>query len=84
MVTSDAVQVMVRVMAPYIGDTMARSAAEVHCRRIGVMDSTIEPAQVDVVLQKLETGLNIFLGREKSVAVISDVRRALQAAGGLP
>jgi len=81
MVTSEAVKIMVRVMAPYIGDTMARSAAEVHCRRIGVLESAIEPAQLEQVLQKLETGLNIFLGREKSGTVIAEVRRALQAKG---
>jgi hypothetical protein len=84
MVTSDAVHVMVKVMAPYIGDTMARSAAEAHCRKLEVLEGTIGPDQVELVLGKLLSGLNIFLGRERSAAVIGDVRRALQSAGGLP
>ena len=54
MVTSDAVQVMVSVMAPYIGDTLARSATEVHCRKLGVEEATIEPEQIEQVLGKLE------------------------------
>jgi hypothetical protein len=84
MVTSDAVQVMVSVMAPYIGDTLARSAAEVHCRNLGVPETAIDPGQIELVLRKLETGLHIFLGREKSTSVIADTRHALRAAGGLP
>ncbi len=84
MVTRDAVQVMVGVMAPYIGDTLARSAAEVHCLRVGADEATIEPEKIELVLRKLETGLHIFLGREKSGSVIAEARRALQAAGGLP
>lgn len=82
MVTSDAVQVMVSAMAPYIGETLARSAAEVHCRRVGALQATIDPGQIELVLQKLEAGLHIFLGRDKSAAVIADARRALQAEGG--
>jgi hypothetical protein len=84
MMTSDAVQVMVTVMAPYIGDTLARSAAEVHCRNLGVPATAIDPGQVELVLAKLEAGLHIFLGREKSSLVIADTRQALRAAGALP
>ena len=84
MLTSDAVQVMVTVMAPYIGDTLARSAAEAHCRKLEVLGGTIGPDQIELVLGKLLAGLNIFLGRERSAAVVADVRRALQTARGLP
>jgi hypothetical protein len=84
MVTSEAVQVMVSVMAPYIGETLARSAAEVHCRNVGVREAEIDAGQVELVLRKLEAGLHIFLGREKSAAAIVDMRSALRAAGGLP
>ena len=43
---------------------------------------TSDAVQV-MVLGKLLAGLNIFLGRERSAAVVTDVRRALQSAGGL-
>jgi hypothetical protein len=84
MVTTDAVQLIVGVMAPYIGDTMARSAVEVHCRNVGAREATIDAAQIEEVLRRLELGLHIFLGREKSGVVIADARRALRAQGGLP
>ena len=55
-----------------------------HCRNVGVREANIDAAQIELVLRKLETGLHIFLGREKSTATIVDMRRALRAAGGLP
>jgi hypothetical protein len=84
MLASEAVQVAVRVMSPYIGDTMARSAAETHCARLGVdvADGAISPEQLDLVLTKLGSGLNVFLGRDKSASVIAEVRRQLELAGG--
>ena len=83
METREAVQVIVDVMAPYIGDTMARSAAEAHCQKLGIASGTdATPEQLESLLGKLGSGLNIFLGRDKAAAVIADVRSALAARGG--
>jgi hypothetical protein len=80
METSEAVQVMVRVMTPYIGDTMARSATEAHCRKLGIpMGSPMSSEQLELLLTKLAGGLNIFLGRDKAAAVIAEIRSALGA-----
>jgi hypothetical protein len=81
MLTSEAVQVMVNVLAPYIGDTMARSAADAHCQKLGIAAGDLGPEQLDVLLAKIGSGLNIFLGRDKSAAVVGEVRRALADAG---
>jgi hypothetical protein len=81
MLTNDAVPIMVKVMAPYVGDTMARSATEAHCQRLGVAGGSIEPEQVDILLAKLGAGLNVFLGKDKSATVIAEVRAALAAEG---
>ena len=78
MTTSEAVEVMVRAMAPYIGDTMARSATEAHCQRLGIA-ATMSRDQVETLLGKLGGGLNIFLGRDKAASVIAEVRAALAA-----
>lgn len=82
METSRAVDVVVAAMAPYIGETMARSAAEAHCRKLG-LDGALGPGQLEQLLAKLGSGLNIFLGREKSAAVIASARQALAGAGGV-
>jgi hypothetical protein len=81
MSTSEVVKVMVQVMAPYIGETMARSAAEAHCHKLGIADGAISSEQIEALLTRLGSGLNIFLGREKSTSVIEQIRVALRGAG---
>ena len=71
---------IVEVMAPYIGDTMARSATLAHCRKLGIGE-TLSPTDLDALLARLGSGLNIFLGRDRSAAVLAETRRALEAAG---
>jgi hypothetical protein len=82
MTTSEAVQTVVKVMAPYIGETMARSATEAHCQKLGIAAGAVSPEQVEALLAKLGGGLNIFLGRDKSATVVAEARRALAVAEG--
>ena len=81
MLTSEAVKVMVDVMAPFVGDTMARSAAEAHCLKLGIADGAISSEQVEALLARLGSGLNIFLGREKSSSVVDQMRAAVGVVG---
>jgi hypothetical protein len=81
MATSEAVEAIVKAMAPYIGDTMARSATEAHCQKLGI-SGAMSPEQQEALLAKLGGGLNIFLGRDKSASVVAEVRSALAALGG--
>lgn len=83
MTTTETLDAIVKALGPHIGDTMARSATEAHCQKLGIAAaSPIRPDQLEGLLAKLGGGLNIFLGREKSVAVIGELRRALAAQGG--
>lgn len=83
MTTTETVDALVKVLAPYIGDTMARSAIEAHCQKLGIAAaSPVRPDQLEALLGKLGGGLNIFLGREKSASVIGEVRLALTALEG--
>jgi hypothetical protein len=81
MTTSEATEAMAKALTPYIGDTMARSAIEAHCQKLGIA-ATMSPDQREALLAKLGGGLNIFLGRDKSASVIAEVRDALAALGG--
>ncbi len=82
MTPTEAVDAMVKVMAPYIGDTMARSATEAHCQKLGIAGATVTRDQVETLLAKLGGGLNIFLGRDKSATVIAEARSVLAALEG--
>jgi hypothetical protein len=82
MTTNEAVNALVEVLSPYIGSTMARSATEAHCQKLGIAGGPVSPEQVESLLGKLGGGLNIFLGRDKSTSVVAEARRALAAVEG--
>jgi hypothetical protein len=82
MTTTEAVEAVVKVMTPHIGGTMARSATEAHCQKLGIAGATVSHDQLEALLGKLGGGLNIFLGREKSASVVAEARSALAALEG--
>jgi hypothetical protein len=75
--TSDVVLTIVRVVAPYLGETLARSAAQAHCQKLGIAGDRMLPAQAEALIGKVGAGLNVFVGREKASAVVADLRRAI-------
>ncbi len=66
------------VLAPYIGDLMARTAAAAHCRRLGIEGPVLDHHEVELLLEKLGLGLVIFLGHGKTALVIASVRQAIE------
>ena len=78
MTTRETIDSVVKVLGPYIGETMARSATEAHCQKLGIANaSALSAEQLESLLGKLGGGLNIFLGRDKSKTAIGEVRDAL-------
>ena len=59
---------------------MARSSIELYAKRLGINGSALSAAQLDQLLRQLSLGLNIFIGREKTEAVVAEIRSAV---GGL-
>jgi hypothetical protein len=80
MVTAEVVQQIVTAIAPFIGENMARSAAQMHCEKLGIVDPTMTPQQLDLLITKLETGLRVFMGREKAASLMAPLRIRLGAA----
>jgi hypothetical protein len=79
MVTAEAVHEIVAAITPYIGENMARSATRVHCEKLGIGDGTVTPEQVDLLISRLESGLCVFMGREKASSLMTPLRRKLGA-----
>jgi hypothetical protein len=80
MVTADAVQEIVTAITPFVGENMARSATRVHCEKLGIADGTVTPEQIAQLILKLETGLRVFMGREKASSVMGPLRARLGGA----
>ena len=66
-----------KAIAPYIGEMMANSSIEMHCRKIGI-DGTIDHRQFDELLRRLGLGLNIFIGRDKTATVMQQIRSGVE------
>jgi hypothetical protein len=79
--TKDALDTIIAVLSPYLGETMARSAARAHCEKLGIVvdGADITREQFDALLRKLTQGLNIFIGREKAAAVVGEIQAAVAA-----
>ena len=57
---------------------MARTAASAHCRDLGIVGDAMGRGQVDALLGKLGLGLVIFLGKDKTAAVVETMRRSIE------
>jgi hypothetical protein len=72
----DALATVVRVVAPYFGETMATAAVEMHRNKLGLDGAVLTEAQLDALLHKIGMGLVIFVGRKKSEQIVRDARAA--------
>ena len=72
---------IVKVLSPYLGATMAAASARTQCEKLGIAGETISAEQAAALIGKLGAGLTVFVGREKSAAVVAEIRNALAAQG---
>lgn len=79
--TKDALDTIVGMLSPYLGETMARAAALAHCQKLGILvdGAEITKEQLDALLRKFAQGLNIFVGREKAALVVGEIHAAMAA-----
>jgi hypothetical protein len=69
------IQTISDAIEPYVGKLMAKSSIEAHLKRLGINgESTLSSKSVEQLLDQIALGLNVFIGREKTDAVISQVR----------
>jgi hypothetical protein len=80
--TGEVLEVIQASLSPYVGRLMARTAAAAHCRTLGIDGERIDDGQIDQLLEKLKLGLVIFVGKDKTDAVIASIRRGIDALGG--
>ena len=69
--------VLTAVLAPYLGETMARASARTHCEKLGIRDDDVTPEQIEALVGKLASGLNVFVGRDRAAGVLGEMKRAV-------
>jgi hypothetical protein len=80
MVTADAVQEIIAAITPFIGENMARSAARVHCEKLGIAGLEATHEQIGLLITRVETGLCVFMGRERASSLMGPLRLRLGGA----
>lgn len=76
--SANAVNEIVAALTPYLGEHMARSAALAHCQKLGIAGPEASAEQIEELVDRLQRGLHVFIGREKSTAVMDGIRRTLR------
>jgi hypothetical protein len=68
------------VLEPYLGATMAAASTRAHCEKLGIVPGPVSGEQMESLLAKLQSGLAVFVGREKVARVLAEIRAALGTA----
>jgi len=74
--TADVLATIIRILSPYVGETMARSATQAHCQKLGIDGGEISGDQIEGLIGRLGSGLNFFGGGERAAAVVEELKRA--------
>jgi hypothetical protein len=74
---AEVLDALAAVLSPYLGETMARASAQTHCDKLGVRGDVISAAEVDALVGKLASGLNVFVGRERAIGVLAEMKKAV-------
>ncbi len=69
---------IVRVLGPYVGANMASAATRMHCDKLGLDGTRLEPEEIDRLLDALAPGLHVFIGKKKTEEAMYDIRKALE------
>ena len=77
MTKAEALDTLATVLAPYLGETMARASAQTHCDKLGIHADAISAPEIEALVGKLASGLNVFLGREKAALVLAEMKKAV-------
>lgn len=74
---TDALDAIVRVLAPYLGENMARAAVRGHAERMGLRGANPSEGELERLLDAIGPGLGVFVGRDKTKRILDEVRSAL-------
>jgi hypothetical protein len=73
-----------RLLAPVLGESMARASTQAHGQKLQIQDGRVTPDQVEALLGKLGSGLAVFVGREKAATLTAELRTAVGQLAARP
>ena len=82
--TSEVFAAIETALRPYVGATMARTAAAAHAERLGLGGPHLDDEQVGRLLGKLALGLMILIGEARTKSLVASISQAIEALEVLP
>jgi hypothetical protein len=73
---SRVLDAIVAAMTPLVGETMARSSANLHLRSITT--ESVDAGELEAALGRIGSALNVFVGRDRALTVIAAIRKTLE------
>jgi hypothetical protein len=77
-----ALAIVVRALSPYVGPTMAGASVRGLCEKLGLDADHLPHDHLERLLDAIAPGLDVYVGREKARAVVSEIRAAVGAQEG--
>ena len=74
---AEACGALVKILAPHLGETMARAAVDRHVQKLGLSEDRAGASDLQPLIDRLAQGLNVFLGRTQTIQVVEQMRRAV-------
>ena len=82
--TSDVFVAIEETLRPYVGASMASTAAAAQAQRLGIDGPHIDEQQVSMLLGKLGLGLMVLLGEVRTKAVVAAMRQSIDGLEASP
>jgi hypothetical protein len=78
------VTIIVGVISPYVGATMAAASVRGFCTRLGLDVPQLDRGQVGRLLEAIAPALDVYIGKDKAALVVRDIWAQLDLQGGRP
>ena len=77
--TTDVFSAIEATLRPYVGATMASTAAVAQAQRLGLAGPHLDDEQVGQLLRKLTLGLMILLGEARTKSVVAAMQESIDS-----
>ena len=72
----EAMKEVVDILSPFIGASLARASVAVHVQKLN-LGASMTAEELESFLNRLSTGIRVFVGNDKAAALVSRIQRAV-------
>ena len=73
--------ILVSALSPYVGATMASASVRGLYQKLELEGAQLGRGQIERLIDALAPGLHVYVGKEKALMIVAEIRAALDAVG---